>query len=198
MVNFMKKLNFLKVIFIILSCLSLFIIGSYTATLTKNNGYNKQNIYNNINIYTYKDFNTDNYDKYLKDLETIPYTLLKNCKNIYFTNENLTEKFDLNIKTKIVAISYGNDIYINTSYHGEDVLIHEMYHVFDYCNNWISETKEFKELYKKYNKEIEVSPGNINNEYEFFATCGEIFSLNKEKINNKEIYTFFSNLNIQP
>lgn len=197
MVNYMKKLNFLKVVLIILSCVTLFILGNKTATLTKNNKYDKQNNFENINIYTYKNYNIDVYEDYLKNLETIPNTLTKNCKNIYFTNENLTEKFKLDIKTKIVAISYGQDMYVNTSYYGEDVLIHEMYHIYDYSNNWISETKEFKELYEKYKKDIEISPGNVDNEYEFFATCGEKFSLNNSEIKNTEIYTFFSNLNIQ-
>lgn len=189
----MRKIKY--VIFILI----FFILGILTANIIgKDNNYSENFKYKNISINKDKNLDQDNLKLYLNNLENIPKGLLENCNNIYFSSENLNDKFDLNIKTKIVAISYGKDIYIDTNYYKDDVLIHEMYHVFDYSNNWISETEEFLILYEKYKDDFKVSPGNNENSYEFFATYGENFTLNKELDNSSDIYNFFKELNIQP
>jgi hypothetical protein len=184
----------------ILACVVSFSVGILTVNAAqKENEYTKTSEYENINICVYEDdYDETNYDLYLENLKTIPSGLIKNCDNIYFTNENLNKKFELDdIITKIVALSYGKDIYVNTEYFSEDVLIHEMYHVYDYSNNWISDSDEFVKLYEEYKDDFEVSPGNVENSYEFFATYGENFSL-KDDLEETNLYTFFNNLNIQP
>lgn len=188
-----------KVIILILLCAIFFILGTLTSNyLNSDHEYKKTSKYENITLNTYTDFDQKNYNLYLEDLKNIPKDLIKNCDNIYFTNENLNKKFNLNINTKVVAISYGKDIYVSTEYYSNDVLIHEMYHVYDYSNNWISKTEEFLKLYDEYKNDFEVSPGNKENAYEFFATYGENFTLRNEELEETDLYAFFRNLNIQP
>lgn len=187
-----------KVVVAVIICIFVFFLGTKVADLGKNtadDGYVKFSEYENIKIFSYETFNENNANLYLEDLKTLPNNLTDNCENIYFTNENLNEKFELDeIKTKIVAISFGRDIYISTEYHGIEVLVHELYHVYDYANGWISETDEFNNLYEEYKDEYEVSPGNIQNAYEFFASYGENFYLNKEKLSDDTLFAYFDNL----
>lgn len=189
----MKKIKYIVFIFIF------FILGILTANLFNkddNKNYNLNCKYNNVNIFTSKTYNDKNFSLYLDNLKDISEDLVKNCDNIYFTNENLTEKFNLDIKTKVVAISYGKDIYVNTDYYADDVLSHELFHVYDFSNNWISESSSFLDLYNKYKNDYKVSPGNNENEYEFFATCGEYYL--SHSIMEQDLYNFYDSLNIQP
>ena len=188
-----KKIKYIVFIFIF------FILGILTANLFNkddNKNYNLNCKYNNVNIFTSKTYNDKNFSLYLDNLKDISEDLVKNCDNIYFTNENLTEKFNLDIKTKVVAISYGKDIYVNTDYYADDVLSHELFHVYDFSNNWISESSSFLDLYNKYKNDYKVSPGNKENEYEFFATCGEYYL--SHSITEQDLYNFYDSLNIQP
>lgn len=176
-----------------------FIFGIKVADLRKNTvdgEYSKFSEYDNIKIFSYEGFDKVNAQSYLEDLAALPKKLTDNCENIYFTDENLNEKFSLEIETQIVALSFGRDIYISTDYHGTEVLVHELYHVYDYANDWISDTDEFKELYELYKDEHEVSPGNVQNCYEFFASYGENFYLRNETLNDDTLFAFFDNLNI--
>lgn len=190
----MKKLKYIVFVFIF------FVLGIITANiLNKDNVkevYMLNSRYENISIYTSYNCDQQNVNSYLEDITKIPKNLLNNCDNIYFTDEDLTEKFNLTIKTKVVAISYGNDIFVNTDYYSEDILIHEMYHIYDYSNNWISETEDFLLLYEKYKDVYKVSPGNNENAYEFFATCGEYFTL--KNLPQQDLYNFYKSLNILP
>lgn len=188
-------------------CIIFFILGLSAQFIKNDNAdydenYTQITSYKNIDIYIKENYiNDTNYELYMNDLITIPESLLKNCDKIIFTNENLNQKFSdyvEDIDKKIVAISYGKDIYIYTGYFEKDVLIHEMYHVFDYANDWISNTQEFTQLYEMYGNDYEVSPGNVENQYEFFATYGEKFTLQNDTLERTDLYVFFSNLNIQP
>lgn len=196
-----KRKNITTSLAILVLCILFFIIGILCANVINkektDNNYKEYSKFENITIYTNDDYNQKNLDLYIDNLNTISKKLTKNCKNIYFSNENLNEKFDLNISTKIVAISYGSDIYVTTDYYSDDVLTHEMFHVYDYCNNWISSTNKFEKLYESYKDSISVSPGNQENIYEFFASYGEKFILNNDDLEKNDLYNFFSDLNIQ-
>lgn len=192
-------MRYKKTIFIILLCIISFFAGIISANKINfsRNDYKKTFNYENISINVYNEYNKENYEKYIDNLEMIPKDLIKNCNNIFFTSEDLNKKFDLGFNSKVVAISYGKDIYINTDYYRNNVLIHEMYHVYDYSNDWISKTDEFLEIYERNKEVFEVSPGNNTDSYEFFATCGENFFLNSNLLKETELFTFFENLNIQ-
>ena len=192
----MKKYKILVIIFCFISCFILGIVTAEKINTAKNNKYTLDSKFENIKLNKSENINEDNYLLYKEDLIKVPKSLIQYCNNIYFTNENLNEKFNLDIKTKVVAISYGNDIYIDTKYYGNDVVTHEMFHVFDYGNNWISDSEEFITLYEKYKDVLQISPGNDDNNYEFFATCGEKYI--SHSLIQPELNTFFNNLNIQP
>lgn len=143
-------------------------------------------------IYTTNDILEKNYALFLSDIEIAPPELLKYCEKIIFTHENLTEKFHMPLKNKIVAISVGKDIYVCTDFYSEDTIVHELCHIYDYSNGWVSDSELFAQLYVKYKEEIPVSAGNIEDEREFFASCGEKYFTGKEL--PEEIAVFFDAL----
>lgn len=186
--------NMKKKIFIICGmCLLFFATGALLRTpIREKTYYVEKNVECSATIYKTKKISRQNYEKFLSDLESAPTFFLEYCKNIYFTHENLTSKFQMPLKNKIMAISVGNDIYISTNWYSEETLMHELCHVYDYSNGWISEGELFAPLYEKYKDIIPVSPGNEQNEKEFFATCGGMFFTGKEL--PEEIAVFFENI----
>lgn len=148
-----------------------------------------------IEIYE-KDANKKNMNLYMNNLVLIPDELLENCSRIYFADEDLNDKFDLGFATVVAAVSIEDEIYVDTSYFEYGVLVHEMYHVFDYANGWITEKEDFKRIYNIYKDIVEVSPGNRENVYEFFASYGEMFTLEREALERNEIFAFFSGLGL--
>lgn len=179
-----------------------FLMGMNTADLIPNAITKENTIYVDtkygINITRMNKTDEEIIEKYLDNLDVIPNDLRKYCEEIVFTNEDLGQKFELDITNPILALSYGDTIYINTEKYEENVLIHEMYHVYDYKHKWISEQEEFINLYEDYKENISVSPGNVNNCYEFFASCGEMYFLNPDEIMEvaPSIYEYFESLNI--
>lgn len=135
--------------------------------------------------------NNNNYNNYVKDIENTTELLKSNCDNIFFTDENLNKKFNLNFDNCIVyAISFGKNIYIDTNYYNKNVVVHEMCHVYDYSNGWLSDSDDFQNLYKSENSNVSVSEGNKQNAYEFFASSGEMFFNNPEKLKNLSYLTY--------
>lgn len=192
-------MNKMKKAAAVIVCFIVFLMGVKASDLMSNaacGSYTNLSRYGNIEIYAHDGYNNEKAMLYLNDLKSLPKGLIENCDNIFFTNENLNEKFDLGIKTKVVATSSGRDIYISTEYYDISVLVHELFHVYDYANDWISETNEFRALYEEYKDEHEVSPGNFQTRYEFFASYGERFYLEKSALNDDTLFAFFDNLNI--
>lgn len=143
--------------------------------------------------------NKDVADAYINNWETLPEFLKSNATSLNITGENLSDKFDLNLNANILAISYGTDIYVNDTKFNKNVLIHELFHVFDYSNNWISNSDEFMEIYDKEKNLVSVTDGNVQNVYEFFASSGELFYFEPEVLKEKAplTYNFFvKNINI--
>lgn len=143
--------------------------------------------------------NKDVADAYINNWETLPESLKSNATSLNITGENLSDKFNLNLNANILAISYGTDIYVNDTKFNKNVLIHELFHVFDYSNNWISNSDEFMEIYDKEKNLVSVTDGNAQNVYEFFASSGELFYFEPEVLKEKAplTYNFFvKNINI--
>jgi len=192
-------MKYAKFVVTAIICILFFILGMKISDLRDDaisDGYKKISEYGNIKVYYREGYYEENAELYLNDLKSLPEELKENCERIFFTNENLNEKFDTGIETKIVAISLGKDIYISTDYYEIGVLVHELYHVYDYANGWISDTDEFKELYEEYKNKYEVSPGNAQNCYEFFASYGENFYLRKDYLDDDTLFAYFCNLGI--
>ena len=64
-------------------------------------------------------------------------------------------------------------------------MIHELFHAYDYHNDWISTSDEFMKIYEAEKEFIKVSDGNTQNVYEFWASAGEMYYFNEEEL--KEI-----------
>lgn len=170
-------------------------IGLNWTDLHNSFGMHRISDYSGIKIYVKKDnYNEDVAAQYLECLKSLPTGMIENCNKIFFTNEDLNKKFNCGLNAKVTAISYGRDIYISTEYFGKEVLVHEMYHVYDYANKWISDTEEFKKLYEEYGTEYGVSPGNKENCYEFFATYGELFYLQNDDLEKTPLFAFFDEM----
>ena len=122
---------------------------------------------------------------YKRNLDSLPESMTQYATSITITTENLSEKFNLNLNANILAITYGTDIYINDSEYNENVLIHELFHAYDYHNDWISTSDEFMKIYEAEKEFIKVSDGNTQNVYEFWASAGEMYYFNEEEL--KEI-----------
>lgn len=129
--------------------------------------------------------------KYKDNWEILPDYLRVNVESVIITNEKLNGKFGFSQDAKILAASYGSDIFINDSKFNPHVLIHELYHVYDYNHAWVSTRYEFQNMYKKYCQ----NQTNINI-YEFFARTGEKYYFNPESLQDEapELYNYFSSL----
>lgn len=127
---------------------------------------------------------------YQIDYDNLKNELKDEIKSITITDENLSDKFNINLDGSILAITYGNDIYINAKQYNENVIVHEAFHAFDYNNNWLSDSSEFNIIYEKEKDLISVSPGNAQNAAEFFASCGEIYYSNPEMLKTIAPLTF--------
>lgn len=134
-------------------------------------------------------------NNYENNLNTLPESIKKYANSVTITHEDLSEKFELDLDAKILAITYGKDIYVNDEKYNENVLIHELFHAYDYSNNWISNQKEFFEIYQIEKDFVKVTDGNIQNVYEFFASAGEMYYLNPNNLKKEAplTYKFFSN-----
>ena len=186
----MKRKTSKRIVRLISFVLTLVILLS--STIVTNASTYKKDIISVVSI-----SNKDNYNNYIDDINSMPEILTDNCNKIIFTNKNLNEKFNLGFKDcTVFAISFGKDIYVDTNYYNKNVIIHELCHVYDYSNNWISEKNDFTELYESESSKISVTEGNVQNEYEFFASSGEMYFNNPEKLKSTSYptYMYFKNL----
>lgn len=135
---------------------------------------------------------------YKRNLESLPDFMKQYATSVTITNENLSEKFDLNLNANILAITYGTDIYISDEKFNENVLIHELFHAYDYSHNWISTSNEFSKIYEQEKNLIQVSDGNVQNIYEFWASAGEMYYFSPKKLQEVAPLTYdFMVKNIQ-
>ena len=113
----------------------------------------------------------------------MPEFLTNNCHTLIITNENLNKKFNFNFTNTVLAVTVDDVIYVNDNKYKSDVILHELFHVYDYKNNWISiNNKDFLEVYELEKEIINVSPGNNKTAQEFFATIGTDYFLNEEDL----------------
>lgn len=127
---------------------------------------------------------------YQIDYDNLSDELKNEISSITITDENLSEKFDIDLDASVLAITYGNEMYINAEQYNENVIVHEAFHAFDYNHDWLSDSPEFKAIYEKEKDYVSVSPGNSQNEAEFFASCGEIYYSNPEVLKAVAPLTF--------
>lgn len=139
--------------------------------------------------------NEDIKNKYENNWTSLPENMKEYANSVTITHENLSEKFELGLDAKILATTYGNDIYVNDEKYNDHVLIHELFHAYDYSNNWISNQKEFFEIYQVEKDFIKVTDGNVQNVYEFFASAGEMYYFAPNELKNTAplTYEFFLN-----
>lgn len=193
----MKILKRVAAMIIFVFCFLIGLINSRPRLFddSSNGDYVLTSNFKGVEIYE-KNANTKNMNLYMNNLALIPDVLLDNCSKIYFTDEDLNDKFDLGLSAVVAAVSIEDEIYVDTSYFEYGVMVHEMYHVFDYANGWITEREDFKRIYNIYKDSVEVSPGNRDDVYEFFASYGEMFTLEREGLDENEIFAFFSGLGL--
>lgn len=192
----MKK----KIALTILLCLVFFFLGylfSNNKEINKNINARTDLEINNVKITIEDNSDINIINKYLEDIDNQPEYLINNCNNIIFTSDNLSERFNLkNISNKVLAITLDDSIYINTDKYEKYVITHELFHVFDYKNNWVTKTDDFLTIYNEEKDIIKVSPGNNENAQEFFASAGEEFIFNPDdlKCNAPKTYNYINNI----
>lgn len=190
----MKK----KIILCTIACVICFMIGLFIPNgirlaLTDNNNF----YINDTAIVVENNTNKGVVNQYVENIKKMPKDLLKNCNTIVFTSENLNNKFKLGFSKNVLAVTVEDVIYINDSKYKSNVVIHELFHVYDYKNNWISLNDEkFNKIYETESEIISVSPGNNQNKQEFFATIGEEYFCNQEDLlkNSKPSYQYINNI----
>lgn len=196
--NIQQKIMNKKIIICIIACIICFMIGLFIPkavklALTDNNDF----YINTTNIIINDNTNENVVNEYLENIKTMPSFLLENCNTIIFTNENLNEKFNLGFSKNVLAVTVEDIIYINDSKYKSNVVIHELFHVYDYKNNWKSlNDNTFDIIYNNEKNNILVSPGNNQNKQELFATIGEEFYCNSESLlqNAPEAYEYMKNI----
>lgn len=186
-----------KYIFYTILCIVCFILGLVISKSSKLAITDDTLYINNVRIIVEDNVNESIANQYIKDIEAMPEFLLENCNAIVITSEDLNEKFNFNFSNVVRAVTVDDIIYINDSKFKSDVVIHELFHVYDYKNNWISiENKDFLNVYENECDIVKVSPGNNENAQEFFATIGAEYITNSEDL--KEYaplsFEFMSNL----
>ncbi len=134
-------------------------------------------------------------EAYQRDFDNLDPEMKKHISSVTITTEDLGKKFDMKLDANILAITYGTDIYINGNRYKEIVMIHESFHAYDYDNNWITESDDFQKIYKAEKDSIQVSPGNTQNVYEFWASAGEKFYTDPELLESlaPQTYNFMNN-----
>jgi hypothetical protein len=137
---------------------------------------------NNTKIIIEDNVNIDIANQYIENFKTMPEFLSNNCSTIVITNEDLNKKFNFNFNNKVLAVTIDDTIYINDEKFKSNVIIHELFHVYDYKNNWISLSEEFSSIYDLEKDIIKVSPGNNQNKQEFFATIGTEYFTNQNDL----------------
>lgn len=187
-----------KIILCTITCIVCFIVGLSVPKINKLalTDENSMTI-NNTNIIIEKDVDNNIVDAYITDIKTLPDYLLKNCNSIIFTSENLNDKFNLELKNTILAVTVDDIIYVNDSKFKSGVIIHELFHVYDFTNDWISmNNSEFINIYDNEKEIISVSPGNNQNAQEFFATIGAEYFTNPEDLskNAPQSYNFIKTI----
>lgn len=99
-----------------------------------------------------------------------------------------------NVKKKIIYIYYHNDI---QEHYVVDTLFHEFGHYIDYINGWISETEEFKALYKV-RTYVDVTRDDgycYKNEQELFATLYRDLIIRSDYLKSyNQYYSYINNL----
>lgn len=173
--------------------IGLFIPNGIKLALTDNNNF----YINTTAIVVGNNTNKGVINQYVENIKKMPEYLLKNCNTIVFTSENLNDKFKLGFSKNVLAVTVEDVIYINDSKYKSNVVIHELFHVYDYKNNWISlNDEEFNKIYETESEIISVSPGNNQNKQEFFATIGEEYFCNQEDLlkNSKPSYQYINNI----
>lgn len=190
----MKK----KLLFISILCILFFSFGYFSSDENKISDINaRTESNNNIDISIKDGVNEDIADKYIKDINKQPSELTENCKKIIFTDENLSDKFNLSsIDNAVLAVTLDDIIYINTNKYDKYVITHELFHVYDFANGWVSKTDAFTKIYNDEKDIIKVSPGNNENAQEFIASAAEEYFYNPDdlKLNAPETFNFIDSL----
>lgn len=104
-----------------------------------------------VNIYKSKTHGQFSMSHLMSIYDKLNSKLISGCGEIILSNQELKDKsggFVLPSSTHRINI-----MGITDSYDIESVLIHEMAHSFDFCNNHLSNTKKYKELAKKFPSE---------------------------------------------
>lgn len=141
--------------------------------------------------------NNQNAQKYIENLKTMPAYLCVNVKEIIITNEDINERLGLGLKTEVLAVTVGDRIYINNRTYQDNVIIHELFHVYDVAHGMFTEDDTLiADLYEKEGNTVGVSPGNKQNRQEYFATAGEKYFTSNEmlKTDAPETHAYFRQL----
>lgn len=176
----------------------LLIIGLFLGI--KTNEYNigahsyKEDKHGDINILIYNNADKDCVDRYLEDVKSLPEFLSSFDHKIIFQKDDIDE-ID-GIDGTILLCTQGNETTVCTKYYDSSGIVHEMFHALDYKKNFISNKKEFMDLYEKYHDDIQVSQGNVDSVEEFFASAGEMYIKKPEELFNtgKDLFVYYENL----
>lgn len=139
------------------------------------------------------------YQECLENYREMPEYLSKYCTGIILMDEkSLNEQFYSNKRTKnddsIVAYAQtpSNEIYLSDT--TVDTIAHELWHLYDYAHDRVSNSEECKKLYEEYKSDV--TPYAKKNTTEFFAEAGVWYLKMPEEMQGKcpKLYTYFDNL----
>lgn len=141
--------------------------------------------------------NNQNTQKYIENLKKMPSWLCVNVGEIIITDEDINETLNLGMETNVLAVTIRDRIYINNSTYSDNVIIHELFHVYDVAHDmFTAKYGTIADLYEKEGHAVGVSPGNKKNIQEYFATAGEKYFMSNEmlKETSPETYEYFREL----
>ena len=146
---------------------------------------------NSLSVYSYQEC--------LKNYREMPEYLTKYCTGIILMDEEgLNEQYYSNKRTEnddsivAYALTPQNEIYLSDI--TAETIAHELWHLYDYAHNRISNSEECKKLYEEYKSDL--TPYAAKNPTEFFAEAGVWYLKMPEEMQGKcpKLYTYFDNL----
>lgn len=136
-------------------------------------------------------------DNLLSAIEKQPDYLKNKVDNVYLMNASNLMKVtgdDDGYSQAIYPDIYFNLVSISNDEYTDEVVCHEMWHIYDGYYEWLSGTNEFLSLYNT--NPSSISDYGAKNSNEFFAEAGVKYLMNPEELKqlNIDVYNYFEAL----
>ena len=156
--------------------------------------------YRGIDVYKSGHINDSNFLGHIYKLKDAPEKLVECCDTMYFTEDDLPIPDGGTRYSTALGLTQNRTVYISTYTYYPEVVIHELFHAYDYSNGLPSENSyDFKEALKSEKGKLRILTGVAGSyEAEYFATAGALYVLSPDVLMKAapKTYKYFDSLDI--